>query len=145
MNLTGHWKGQYTYGQGYPPPIRGRSEPFEFEIKDEGGLFSGTCIDEVVNGMEGNESFIYGVFKEGDIKFKKTYKYYLTFNESNELIPEDHFEHKGVDYAGRLYKTFFSRKPYFKGKWSITTEYKDAINRTQSFIVEGTWKMSKAV
>lgn len=145
MNLTGHWKGKYTYGSGYPPNIKGKSEPFEFEIKDEGGLFDGTCIDEVVKEIKGNESFIYGVFKEGEIKFKKTYKYHLVFNESNNLIIEDHIQSDGVDYTGRLYKKIFSTKRYFKGKWSITSQYADEDNRIQTYISGGTWKMSKMI
>jgi len=143
INLTGHWKGWYKYGQGYSPSIRGKSEPFEFKIKDEGGLFSGNCIDEIVKAKEGNESFIHGTYKEGNISFKKRYKYHLSINESNQLILEEGVEFSGVDYTGRLYKKIFSTKPSFIGNWKIVIEFKNENDEATTHMCEGTWKMKK--
>jgi hypothetical protein len=69
MNLTGTWKGKYIYGKGYPANIIGRSAPFEFDIRDKGGIFTGTCMDDVVKKTQGNASFIEGNFRDGYISF----------------------------------------------------------------------------
>ena len=143
MNLIGLQKGYYTYVKDYPHGIIGKSEPFEFEINDENGLFKGTCVDEVVKAITGNESFVYGIFKEGIIKFKKTYKYYATLNEFGEIVFENKVTMSGVDYEGKLFKRFFSGKPYFKGKWSIAGEYTDTLYGTVTFKSEGAQKMSR--
>ena len=64
MNLTGNWNGQYSYGKGYPKNIIGKSEAFEFDIKDSDEIFTGTCIDQIVKTKPGNEPKIEGVFKD---------------------------------------------------------------------------------
>jgi hypothetical protein len=143
MNLTGLWEGKYTYREGYPTQYVGRSEPFEFDIVDKDGTLSGTCIDELVKAKEGNESYIIGTFKQNEIAFKKRYKFHFAVDESGSFILDDKLKFDGVDYKGRLYKKFFSRKPYFSGEWNITCEFKDENNLTQTFICKGTWKMSK--
>ena len=143
MNLTGHWKGKYRYGQGYPAPHFGKSETFEFDIVDQDGTLSGTCIDELVKARPGNESYILGTFKQNQIVFKKRYKFHFVFDETGAMVIDDKLKFDGVDYKGRLRKRFFTRKVYFSGEWSITGELKDENNLTQSFVCKGTWKMSK--
>jgi hypothetical protein len=145
MNLTGHWKGKYTYGKGYPSDLIGTSEPFEFEIWDEDGLFTGTCVDSVVSMSADNDSTIRGVFKDKKISFKKSYKYHFALSESNEPVIDETVKYNGVDYTGRLYRKFFFGKHYFSGRWSITAEYRDQINRIQTFKCEGTWSMRKVL
>ena len=142
MNLTGHWKGTYTYGLGYPHNLIGESEPFEFEIKDENGLVTGSCIDNVVEAKEGNESFIEGVFKEKKIRFKKRYKYHLALDESNELILQEDVKPDGVEYAGRLYRKFFFGEYYFSGQWRITLTHIEN-DRILTHTCGGRWRMSR--
>lgn len=143
MNLTGRWKGKYTYGEGYPHRYIGRSEPFEFDITDQNGTISGTCIDQVVEAKEGNESYIIGTFSENQITFKKRYKFHFSTDESGSHFIDKNMEQDGVDYTGKLRKTIFTRKTYFSGEWSITSQYKDAQNRMQTIVGKGTWKMKK--
>ena len=143
MNLTGHWEGKYTYGKGYPSQYIGKSEPFELEIIDNDGTLSGTCLDQLVKAKEGNESYIIGSYKEHEIAFKKRYKFHFSIDESGSLVLEDRVRFDGVDYKGKLYKKFFSRKLYFSGVWAIMCEFKDENNLSQTFICKGTWKMSK--
>lgn len=142
MNLTGHWKGTYTYGRGYPENLIGESEPFEFVINEVNGLFTGTCIDNVVKEKQGNESFIEGDFKAKKIRFKKKYKYHLALDESNSLVQQDDIKSDGVDYAGRLYRKFFFGKRYFSGQWRIITTYKEN-NRIRTYTCGGRWRMNK--
>jgi len=46
MNLKGRWKGEYTYGEGYPAGHVGRSVPFELELIPNGAEFEGFFTDE---------------------------------------------------------------------------------------------------
>ncbi|GAB2811158.1 hypothetical protein [Ferruginibacter profundus] len=142
MNLTGHWKGQYTYGKEYGK-LWGTSEPFEFDIVDQSGHISGSCIDNLVKAKAGNESYILGNFSGKEITFKKRYKYHLMIDDSNNLLNNVDFVSDGVDYTGRLKVKFFSRKLFFSGKWSITERFKDEDNMDQIFICTGTWTMMK--
>ena len=70
MNITGKWKGTYTYGEGYSASHIGKSEPFELELVDEAGKITGTCIDKLVNFIKGNEAHILGSFLQNEITFK---------------------------------------------------------------------------
>ena len=142
MNLTGRWKGQYTYGKEYMEK-RGSSESFEFTIVDASGHISGTCIDNLVKVKAGNESYILGSFSGKDLTFKKRYKYHFFMDEEGKLLIDDDFTSDGVDYTGRLKIKFFSRKLFFSGKWSITSKFKDENNIDQLFVSTGTWTMIK--
>lgn len=142
MNLTGHWKGSYTYGTGYPRSLYGKSEPFEFDIEEENGIFTGTCIDVLVKAKQGNAAFIKGFFKSNRIQFKKTYKYHLLLNEANELTQE-FGETNGVDYTGRVRrKYFFFGEKYIAGHWSITSTF-TVEGETHTHLCKGKWRMWK--
>ena len=143
MNLTGRWKGKYTYGAGYPQNFIGKSEPFEFDIQDIEGKITGVCVDEIVKAIEGNESTIEGTFKDNFISFIKRYKYQLLIDESNNYVSEENIITDGVHYVGHVHKRFFSRKVYFTGEWQITADFKDDHDKIVTFSVEGTWTMSR--
>ena len=142
MNLTGKWIGQYTYGEGYSPEMKGESEPFEIDIVDNDGNLTGPCIDNVVKAKPGNESYINGFLRGRQIEFKKRYRYHLDV-DGKDMENEPGQKSDGVDYTGRLKKTLFSRRYYFKGKWSITIEYLDENNNKAIFTCMGKWKMTK--
>lgn len=141
MDLTGHWEGIYIYGSAYPRDYRGLLEPFEFHILDKDGAFSGTCTDKIVTSIAGDESYILGSFKQKEILFKKRYKFHLPIDENGTFIENLNIQSDGVDYKGRLRKRFLSRKPYFSGEWSITTQYKDKSNLLKTHVSRGTWRM----
>lgn len=142
MDLTGKWIGEYTYEKGYEPEIIGQSKPFEINISDKEGNLSGDCIDDIVKAKSGNESYSNGFFKDKKIGFKKRYRYLVDY-DGNEIELKEGFKYDGVDYIGRLRKKLFSRKYYFKGTWSITTDYVDENNKKGTFIVMGKWKMKR--
>lgn len=143
MNLTGHWKGKYVYGKGYPKDMVGGSAPFEFKIQDIDGNITGICFDEIVQAVEGNESTIEGSFKGNFIQFVKKYKHHLAVGDEGNYIMEDSIQTEGVHYVGHFHKKFFSRKVYFVGEWQIVSEYTDESGKTYTDVVEGTWTMSK--
>lgn len=143
MNLTGTWKGKYTYGTGYPAQTVGKSEPFEIDIVDYQGALTGNCIDDVVQSMEGNESYIIGTFKENEITFKKRYKFHPVLDESGFSVLDDKVKFDGVDYKGRLRKKLFSAEQFFTGEWRIISKYKDENNLLQTFTFRGSWSMRK--
>jgi len=144
MNLTGHWIGKYTYGKGYSPHLAGRSEPFEFHLIDTGGSVSGSCIDNIVKAVNGNESYIVGTFTGKVISFKKRYKFHTATNEKGNLIILPETKSNGIDYTGILRKKMFTKKIYFVGKWSITMQLKDYTGQLQTFTATGTWKMKQS-
>lgn len=144
MNLTGHWKGYYSYGKSYPEEYAKQKDAFEFDIKEDNGSFTGSCIDPVVKELPGNESYINGFFKDGIIHFKKRYRYHL--NIDGELMNESEgVRSDGVDYSGKIYRQFiFFGKKYFAGEWSITSEYINEYGEKGTYTCGGKWKMSKA-
>ncbi len=143
MNLSGNWKGEYKYGKDYPEQFRGKSVPFEFELIDNDGAITGTCIDDIVEEIEGNECHLTGTFNQGHISFKKRYKYAMALNEDGTLLPDDKIESDGVDYTGRHCNNFLTREKYFKGTWSITGVFLDEDNLSYPFKCTGRWKMSR--
>ena len=143
MNLTGHWKGNYTYGNGYPKSVMGKSEPFEFDLHDIEGKITGTCIDNVVKSTEGNQSTIEGSFSGDFISFLKRYKHLLAIEEDGNLVQIDNIESDGVHYVGHMKKRFFSGKIYFLGEWQINCVSKDELGNLIKYACEGTWTMSK--
>lgn len=143
MNLTGTWKGQYTYGQQYPPHIAGTSDPFELRIKDENGIVSGHCIDNVVKAKVGNSSNIDGTFNDRFISFIKTYKYPAFIDGQTRLNFSEERTVGNIHYTGNLLRKFFSRKWYFKGEWIYAISIVDSQNRTYTSISKGTWSMQK--
>src|SRR5438105_2699930 len=100
MNLTGHWKGEYVYGSGYPYSLFGKSESFEFTLVDSEGSISGNCIDNVVKAVEGNESYINGIFSGKTLKFKKKYKFHTGIDENGNQVINHQVKSNGVDYTG---------------------------------------------
>ena len=145
MDLNGRWKGQYTYGKGYSSNYIGKSESFEFYITEKNGSFTGSCIDEVVKSVVGNESYIAGNFNDGEIRFKKRYKIHTVISDAGVTTADDTTKHDGVDYKGKLKKKLFSKERYFVGKWSITCEFRNVQNIAQTFVCEGSWKMYKVL
>jgi len=143
MNLTGHWKGDYFFGSGYPDSLLGKSEPFDFFIVDNEGSISGSCIDNVVRKVSNNESYIIGTFSEKLLKFKKRYKVHTGIDENGNHILDHDVKTDGVDYIGTLKRKMFSKSYYFVGEWSITSRIADDTDGPQYFICRGKWKMKR--
>ena len=142
MNLSGRWKGKYTYGSNYPATVVGTSEPFEFEIHDNNGVIRGTCVDNVVKAVVGNSSIIEGTFSDGLLIFVKKYKFHLGFDEDGKLALLDDVPPSDINYVGHFKKRFLSGKIYFTGEWQINFEWTDAAGNTFVSLGEGTWEMS---
>ena len=138
MNITGRWIGKYTFGKGYYDSMIGKSDPFEFEIVDNAGSISGSCIDNVVKAVNGNESYIIGTFKNNKIAFKKRYKIHTAVDEFGNQVIMHRISTDGIDYSGKLKKKFFSRRIYFSGSWSITTWIEDD---PETHVYKGTWQI----
>ena len=143
MNLTGHWKGDYVFGKGYPKSVAGKSEPFDFFIVDNSGTISGSCIDDVVREVSNNESYIIGTFFEKVLKFKKRYKVHTGIDEKGNHVLDHDAKCDGVDYVGTLKKKMFSKTYYFIGEWSITSRVDNGTGGSQYFICGGKWKMKR--
>lgn len=143
MNLTGHWKGKYIYGQGYPDYMIGMEESFYLFITDENGSIAGMCIDKITQSMNDNEAHISGVFFDNTIKFTKTYKIHGSIDEDETPYVDEGVETNGVDYVGRLKRKLFSRTYYFEGEWSINHSYKRTSGSIKSYKCLGYWSMDK--
>jgi hypothetical protein len=144
MNLTGHWKGKFTYGKGYPLSLVGKSKRFEFDMIDNEGIITGTCIDEIVTSIPGNESNFEGIFNNNYISFVKRYKYNSILDNSNGKISVHDVNFDGIQYTGRLFKRIFSKKVYFRGEWTITSAFRDKTNNKISFFtIKGAWTMER--
>jgi hypothetical protein len=142
-SIQGKWKGQYTYGQGYPSALVGRTVEFMVDLFIDNNHLSGFCQDagEVAEAFE-KPATIQGTFAEGKIEFIKRYPGRLFIDEKNLYAYED-IPSSDIIYKGVLKKKLLSRKYYFKGTWSIETIVTNDNGKEECKIVRGKWKMYK--
>lgn len=86
MNMTGLWHGTFGY-----PAFQGPTTPFVAQIKDDGGVLSGTIMEPNTIGISSDElQAVLAGNRQGDaVDFSKTY------DGSSDAA-------HAVDYVGRL-------------------------------------------
>jgi len=140
-NITGTWKGAYTYGKAYGK-LAGHSVGFTMELKDDEGIITGTCTDDDAKDLFNGPVTIKGVFSGKVISFKKTYpqEYYID-EEGNRYVSD--MPGDPVEYNGSLRQLWIFGKRFFKGKWTIARIVVDENGIEVRGVGRGTWRMDR--
>lgn len=141
--MDGHWRGQYTYGdEGYDLQTMGISVKFEMDIKFDGDVFTGTCIDDETMHLFEVPATVQGVFHDNFISIIKKYPCLVTGDGDNNLIAVTGVESPQIHYTGTLRKRGLFRD-FFEGEWEVTTSVKDEHGNTIYATGTGEWTMER--
>lgn len=137
MNLKGKWKGEYTYGEGYPGSDLGRSVPFELVLVPNGIEFEGFFTDEESKDIFTEPGVLKGYQENGFINFSKWYPCYWQVTETGEVeVLRDTPSHE-ICHSG-AYVT-----DHFEGEWEIPFYFTDDLGTYAEIRGQGTWSMWK--
>lgn len=142
-SLTGRWKGEYTYGQGYPIELEGKSVPFIMELTFDGNLFHGTCVDEESKHLFNRPAIINGVIEDNYVSFIKKYPCFWTSDENGETVLMPDIPSAPIHYTGTLRKRGLFFAYFFEGEWEVTTPVKYENGEIEYYTGFGTWTMKR--
>ena len=142
MNLSGEWKGEYTFGEAFPESFREKKVPFLIEIIDNEGDPSGTCTDEETMKIFGQPASIEGFAEDGMISFVKRFPYFFAIGEDGSVITDNERESHEVMYHGEL----LEGQEKYAGQWEIVAAVEEGpFGRTMELVLSGEWQMQKVL
>jgi hypothetical protein len=136
QDLCGKWVGEYTYGEEYTEPVRGKKVAFEINITLHNGLLKGDCTDEETNPYFNQPALIEGSILGNAISFIKRYPHYWQNEEGGpRFLPK--LPSQEVRYSGQFIDG------QFEGEWEVAT----VLTANEGAVVTGTgkWFMRKVV
>lgn len=132
-NLTGIWKGEYSFNHGSETEPQIELIPFTLTLSEADGVLKGTCTEKV------GKANIQGFIEEDFISFIKNYK-------EQDIDEEDQkFEEKNnpdITFSGNYNPGTKS----FEGVWELILD-EEKIGITEDYVLElqtGNWSMKKA-
>lgn len=139
INLSGTWKGHFTYGPEYGEELFNQKVYFLLHLKSHGKEFEGTSVDIEGVGANYETAVIRGFIEDDLISFVKQYpKNYsidpdgTTHNDLSKPSPE-------IQYTGH----FHPRKKTFSGDWEMVIESFEHGDGWFEETCSGQWEMSK--
>ncbi|MBP6432589.1 MAG: hypothetical protein KA319_12555 [Ferruginibacter sp.] len=135
INLTGKWKGQFTYGENYPDSIKGVSVNFYIDCMDDCGSLTGTFYDDESKHLFNELGRFYGYIENDFISFIQSYPCFYGFDQNNHIYSISDTQSQQILYEGILTNDKFS------GTWEMDSLQKN--NDEQKFTISsyGTWTM----
>ncbi len=136
--FSGKWVGEYTYGEEYDEPVKGKTVAFEMDITIVNGLLKGECTDAEATAHFEQPATIEGSVLDNTITFIKRYPHYWQ-NEKNgkRFLPK--LPSQEICYSGQFVND------RFEGEWEIVTKLADAQGELVSFKGLGSWFMKREV
>lgn len=135
-NIHGKWAGEYSYGENYPDPLKGKTVAFEIDIILKNGFVTGHCTDDEATPHFNQPAIIEGSVLGHSISFVKRYPHYWQNEESGpRFLPK--LPSQEVCYSGQ----FANGK--FEGEWEIITQLTDATGSAVVYKSTGFWFMKK--
>ena len=141
--LSGLWLGQYIYGGSYGIGIEGTSIDFEMNLRFDGHVITGICIDNETKHIYNDPATIEGVFDNNYISLIKKYPCYLHSTVDGKLQLVQDKPAIPIHYTGALRKKGLFFRNFFEGEWEITTSIQDEDGNIQYFTGLGNWRMKK--
>ena len=133
------WIGQYTYGEGYPDNVKGKSVPFELELIVNGIEFQGNFSDDETRDIFSDNGIVKGYLENDCISFFKLYpKAWQITEEGRVKILENEDPHF-IEYEGVL------NQDQFEGSWQIPMHFVGDDGPFTEIYGSGTWSMEKAL
>ena len=142
-SLTSRWKGEYTYGEGFPIEIEGKSVPFLMELTFDGHIFQGTCVDEESGHIFSRPATINGIIDNNYVSFIKKYPCSFYFDEDGKTIVNPEIPSMPIHYTGTLRKRGLLFTFFFEGEWEVTIPIKYDNGETEYYTGLGTWTMKR--
>jgi hypothetical protein len=133
--LTGSWKGEYTYGEAYPGVIAGKTVEFNIDIDVQTGeTFSGNChdLDEHISA-----SFINGKLTSSLIQFTKQYTVRRWLKRDGFSFVQVGKPGHRVNYTGR----WNEERHCFQGEWQMAVPDGLLYQLFSRRAHKGTWQM----
>ena len=135
---SGKWVGEYTYGEEYDEPVKGKTVAFVMNLTIVNGLLKGECTDGEATAHFQQPAIIEGSVLGNTISFIKRYPHYWQHEKSGpRFLPK--LPSQEISYSGQ----FVNDK--FEGEWEIVTQLADATGELVSFKGFGRWFMKKEV
>lgn len=138
QQICGKWVGEYTYGDEYEDPVKGKTVAFEMIITIVNGLIKGECIDGEATAYFNVPATIEGTVLDNTISFIKRYPHYWQHEKGGQrFLPK--LPSQEICYSGQFVND------RFEGEWEIVTRLADAQGVFVSFKGFGRWFMKKDV
>lgn len=141
--FNGSWKGEYTYGQGYPREVRGTKQEFILGMTFSDTSFDGICEDMYTRDFFKKPANISGKVIGHRIWFSKRYPSLLTADENMQTIVVPDQPSLDIIYSGYYSGGLFSRAPSFRGEWKIIAPDIEVNGKIVTPIIGGKWSMKK--
>ena len=136
--FSGKWVGEYTYGEEYDEPVRGKRVAFEMNISIVKELLKGECTDAEATAHFEQPAHIEGSVLGNTITFIKRYPHYWQHEKGvQRFLPK--LPSQEICYSGQYVND------RFEGEWEIVTRLADAQGELVSFKGLGSWFMKREV
>lgn len=134
--FSGKWVGEYTYGEEYDDPVKGKTVAFEMNITIVNGLLKGECTDAEATAHFEQPAIIEGSVLDNTITFIKRYPHYWQ-HEKNGIRFLPKLPSQEICYTGQFVND------RFEGEWEIITKLAGAQGEPVSFKGIGSWFMKR--
>lgn len=134
--FSGKWVGEYTYGEEYDDPVKGKTVAFEMNITIVNGLLKGECTDAEATAHFEQPAIIEGSVLDNTITFIKRYPHYWQ-HEKNGMRFLPKLPSQEICYTGQFVND------RFEGEWEIITKLAGAQGEPVSFKGIGSWFMKR--
>lgn len=135
--MTENWTGEYTYVEGYPEELKGKSVVFKLIISNTEGEIIGTCTDDEADKVFTEPATIKGFIDNNIISFIKKYPYHWETDEDGNSIVFENTPSVEIHYYGNFQNGRFS------GDWDMSMDVMTEDEKWMPFTCEGTWSMEK--
>jgi hypothetical protein len=138
QQFCGKWVGEYTYGEEYEDPVKGKTVAFELDITIVNGLLKGECTDAEATAHFEQPTTIEGTVLDNTITFVKRYPHYWQHEKNGQrFLPK--LPSQEICYSGQFVND------RFEGEWEIVTKLADAHGDLVAFRGLGRWFMKRKV
>jgi len=136
-SMNGKWAGQYTYGEGYPDLLVGRSVAFELVLTGNGVEFGGFFTDDETRDIFADPGTVHGYLENNIVVFSKWYPCAWQIHDDGSIeLFKDQPSHE-ICYRGDAGDNSFS------GEWEIPAAFVDEDGSYVDATGKGTWSMYK--
>ncbi|MDX1651603.1 MAG: hypothetical protein R3277_03865 [Brumimicrobium sp.] len=136
--LTGFWKGKFTYQKGYKS-FNGEAVEFEMNLEQKGMKFSGKCKDLEGFGSHPDKAQISGEIKDSKISFTKQYPSLHYPDKKGNTIIDKSEKGPSIAYEG----VYNDKSQKYEGTWVLSMRYYIFGLIPKTYTGKGTWELTK--
>lgn len=140
-NFPRKWTGYFRYGTAYSLSLQLSRISFELELNFKDQQLEGTCTDEYTALFFDVPAQIKGEYDQQSLQFVKKYPAALMHDENDRVVVNHDQPATPIIYKGKIRKSWWRRRFYATGIWTITVLVPDYNGSTVTHTVDGRWKM----